>query len=286
MACTLIMYGVSVMRLSHYGLLTLLLILTSPFSFSEDSDQKSIKTNRYSYTTTQPSDSQKNLLSVVVTIRFPVSIKTIGGALESILSQSGYRLDESGSVDDEQYYLYMLMLPETQRVFNTVTLKSVLDVLGNESYQLKINPVKRTIRYQLKESYNNYISQDEIALAKSQWQSRKSSIQNKKQLSENDVKKPLSSPAYYGPVIRGESLSSIAYSLSHYGASAEKIMAAIYLKNSGSFLNKNINLLIEGTKLILPRKEFVQSISAIQAKQLVELHYQRWRGNNKGGVTF
>ncbi len=279
------------MRLSHYGLLILWLILTSPFSFSEaffveEDYQKPIKINRYSYTSTKPSDFQKNLLSVVVTIRFPTFIKTIGEALEYILSQSGYRLDESDSVDDEQYYLYRLMLPETQRVFDTVTLKSVLDVLGNESYQLQINPVKRTIRYHLKESYKNYLSQDEITLAKSQWQSRKSPIQHKKRLLESDVQKPLSSPVYYGPVIRGESLSSITYSLSHYGVSAEKIMTAIYLKNSGSFLNKNINLLIEGTRLVLPRKAFVQSISAIQAKQLVELHYQRWRDNKKRGITF
>lgn len=274
------------MRLSHYRVLALLLIVAAPFSFSEDDHQKSIKINRYSYTTTQPDESQKNLLSVVLTVRFPASVKTVGGALEHILSHSGYRLDESDSVGDEQYYLYMLMLPAAQREFETVTLQSMLEVLGNESYQLQVNQVKRTIHYDIKESYKNLLSQNEIELAKWEWQSRKSSAHDKERLAGRDVQKSVSSPVYYGPVNRGESLSSIAYSLSHYGANAEKIMTAIYLKNSGSFLNENINLLIEGTKLVLPRKAFVQSISTIQAKQLVELHYQRWRGNNKKGMAF
>lgn len=140
-----------------------------------------------------------------MTIRFPVSIKKVSEVLGFILSKIGYRLGESEDIDDEQYYLYMRLLPETQRIFEAVTLKSVLDLLGNESYQLPINIIECIIRHQLKENYIHYIRQGEIALEKSQWQLRKLSNQHKKSVSENDIQKPLSSPDYYGRVVHGES---------------------------------------------------------------------------------
>ena len=273
------------MKLNQMSALSIVLI--SSLSFSENVKQQRVKINRYSYTTTEPGLYQQELLSVVVSVTFPKSIETVGEALEFILLQSGYQLDESNASDDSQYSLYTLMLPEAQRVFTTVTLKSVLEALGNESYLLIVNPVKRTISYQLKESYAEYISENDIALAKTHWQSRVSrTVMSDASRNELPIKKTVSNNTYYGPVIRGESLSSIVYSLSHYGVIPEKLIAAIYLKNRESFLNENINLLIEGTTLHLPREAFVHSISTAQANQLIDLHYKRWRGIGQQGVVF
>lgn len=262
--------------------------LFSTIAYSENNIKNTVKTNRYTHTDTAPAISQENLLSVVVTIQFPTRVKTIGEALKFILPQSGYRLDETDKVGDSQYYLYELLLPETHRTFDTVTLRSILEVLGNESYTLNVNPVKRTISYQLIERYTDYIDSDEIASAKRRWLSRKKPITDNEKIAVTHLPiqtTPLN-PAYYGPVIGGESLSSIAYSLSHYGASADKIMTAIYLKNPGSFLKQNINLLLEGARLVLPRKSFVKSISTAQAEELVRLHHERWHSAYQGRVAF
>lgn len=276
------------MKVKIFLVASLFLTLFSTIAYSENNIQHTVKTNRYTHTDTTPETSQENLLSVVVTTQFPTTVKTIGEALKFILPQSGYRLDETDKVGDSQYYLYELLLPETQRTFDTVTLRSILEVLGNESYTLNVNPVKRTISYQLLERYTDYIDSDEIASAKRQWLSRKNPITDNEKIAVTPV--PIQTtpvnPVYYGPVILGESLSSIAYSLSHYDASADKIMTAIYLKNPSSFLKQNINLLLEGARLVLPRESFVKSISTAQAEELVRLHHERWRSAYQGRVAF
>ena len=185
-------------------------------------------------------------------------------------------------VDDSQYYLYQLMLPETHRYFEHVTLKAVLSVLGNKSYSLVVNPVKRTISYRLRDDYKQYINDHDIALAKSAW------------LGINNDAKPLAhqeedSPSkhtHYGPVKQGESLSEIAHAVNQYGVTSDRVMVAIYLKNNHAFLNENMHLLIEGKTLTLPSQAFVDSLSSQEVEKLIRLHNKRWYEAYGDKVTF
>lgn len=263
-------------------------MVVSSVSYADDRLQHTVKTNRYTHTSTKLERAQTDLLSVVITIRFPSSVRTIGEAIQFVLSQSGYQLDETDIVGDSQYYLYQLALPESHRYFDHVTLKAILGVLGNKSYALVINPVKRTISYQLLDQYKQYIDGHELALAKNTWfglsEDNKESAD--KPLSGQKIETQKEPSHYYGPVRQGESLSEITREINQYGVKSDIVMVAIYLKNSHAFLNDNINLLIEGKRLMLPSKKFVYSISASEAEKLIVLHNKRWYKAYEGKVSF
>jgi type IV pili sensor histidine kinase/response regulator len=261
-------------------------IIISSVSYAENNLQDTVKTNRYTNTSTKLEHSQTDLLSVVITIRFPSSILTVGEAIRFVLSQSGYQLDDSDTVDDSQYYLYQLALPETHRYFDHVTLKAVLDVLANKSYSLVVNPVKRTISYRLRDQYKQYIDDHNVASAKSAWlgiNEEDIRYDDKRLLSQVNDQNKL---RHYGPVKQGESLSVIAHAINQYGVKADIVMVAIYLKNNHAFLNDSMHLLIEGKTLTLPSKDFVHSVSNSEAEKLILLHNKRWYEAYGNKVSF
>ncbi|MGH1441472.1 MAG: FimV/HubP family polar landmark protein [Cellvibrionaceae bacterium] len=268
------------------GLTLVVLLAFSTTVIATELQDDSIKVNRYSDISTSPPVEQHDLLSVIIQLRIPSEIKTVGKAIEFLLLPSGYSMADISAKNDSQYYLYALTLPDIHREFDSVSLRSALEVLGGESFSLMVNPVKRTIGYQLNKVHKNYISAKEISSAKNDWLKNQDNLASEPKGFITDTSDTETSRHYYGPVTRGQTLSSIAYTLNHYQASAEKIMTALYLKNSGSFLDENMNWLIEGTRLILPRKAFVQSISAKQAQQFVLSHYQQWKSAKDKGVSF
>ncbi|MGH1484717.1 MAG: FimV/HubP family polar landmark protein [Cellvibrionaceae bacterium] len=265
--------------------LIVFLVLSITVTATELQDD-SVKVNRYSNINTQPPIEQHDLLSVIIQLRIPSEIKTVGKAIEFLLLPSGYSMADISAESDSQYYLYTLTLPDVHREFDSVSLRSTLEVLGGESFSLVVNPVKRVIGYQLHKDHKNYISAKEIESAKNDWLKNQDELVSEHKGFLSDTSNVEKSRHYYGPVVRGQTLSSIAYTLNHYQASAEKIMTALYLKNPGSFLDENMNWLIEGTRLVLPRKAFVQSISAKQAQQFVLSHYQQWMTAKRQGVSF
>ena len=65
-------------------------IVISSLSYADNSLPHTVKTNRYTNASTKLDHAQTDLLSVVITIRFPSSIRTVGEAIQFVLSQSGY----------------------------------------------------------------------------------------------------------------------------------------------------------------------------------------------------
>ncbi len=68
-------------------------------SVVKQSSDEDYKVGRYSSVSTQPTNAQINLLAVVIEIKFPQSIDTVGSALEIMLINSGYRLAAQSAVD-------------------------------------------------------------------------------------------------------------------------------------------------------------------------------------------
>lgn len=259
-------------------------ILLSSVSHAGSGAPSMVKTNRYTHTSTALDHSQTDLLSVIITIQLPSSIRTVGDAIRFVIAQSGYQLDESAAVDDSQYYLYQLSLPETHRYFDHVTLQSVLDALGSKSYSLVVNPVKRTISYHLRDEYRQYIDDHDIALAKSSWLGSSDEDSENSDGSLHTINQE--ALREYGPIQRGESLSEIAHKINQYGVKADIVMVAIYRRNSHAFLRDNMHLLIEGETLLLPEKKFVLSISSNDAATVIRSHNKRWYEAYGDKVTF
>lgn len=108
---------------------------------------------RYAYLMPGSSHAQRHPLQVTLAqIRFPQEIATVGDALAHLLTRSGYRLDEQRS----HWAKTILMpqpLPEVHRDLGPIHLSEALSVLAGGAWQLKVNPLYRTLIIQPTEEW-------------------------------------------------------------------------------------------------------------------------------------
>ena len=84
--------------------------------------------------------------------------------------------------------------------------------------------------------------------------------------------------ANYGPIHRGETLSSIAKQVRPDGASLNQMMIAIYQANPEVFMH-DINRMKAGYILRMPTASDVQAVSAADANAEVRAQMEAWRNN-------
>ena len=84
-------------------------------------------------------------------------------------------------------------------------------------------------------------------------------------------------PAQYGPVKRGETLSTIAGSLGLDGFSLDQTMLALLRANPDAFLGDNINRIKRGAVLRVPGSDERIGVNADEAALVVREQMQQWR---------
>ena len=84
-------------------------------------------------------------------------------------------------------------------------------------------------------------------------------------------------PAQYGPVKRGETLSTIAGSLGLDGFSLDQTMLALLRANPDAFLGDNINRIKRGAVLRVPGSDERSGVNADEAALVVREQMQQWR---------
>lgn len=108
---------------------------------------------RYAYLMPGSSHAQRHPLRVTLAqIRFPQEIATVGEAMAHLLIRSGYRLDEQRS----PWATTLLMpqpLPQVHRDLGPIHLAEALGVLAGSAWQLKVNPLYRTLIIQPTEEW-------------------------------------------------------------------------------------------------------------------------------------
>lgn len=80
----------------------------------------------------------------------------------------------------------------------------------------------------------------------------------------------------YGPVIRGDTLSSIARQVLPAGVDLNQMLVALYRANRDAFIAHNMNLLRVGAVLKIPEKNEVASIDASTARTEIRMQVQDW----------
>ena len=110
-------------------------------------DEGEINLNRYSKTAPVAEPQQIDPLSVVVKMKFPSSITTIGQALEYLLEESGYRLSYSKDMRNQK--LMNLPLPRVHRKLGPIAPRNALSTLTGKPWQLVQNDLDRTVTFQL-----------------------------------------------------------------------------------------------------------------------------------------
>jgi len=87
---------------------------------------------------------------------------------------------------------------------------------------------------------------------------------------------PAASPAEYGPVKPGQTLSQIAREVGG-GYSLNQTMIALLRANPDAFISEDINFIKRGAVLRLPQPAEISGLSADEASVLVQGQLERWR---------
>ena len=254
--------------------------LTVQANTTDAADSRTFE-SRYLSVEVGPDDAQTDLLQSIVDLRVPEQISTVGGALDYLLRPYGFQLDDSDEVDkqpeaDEQYLLLVLTLPEPHRNLGSMTLMDALTTLGGKSFRPLINPVKRSVRYQLREGFAQFATDTDREGAKQQWLEQKQmpSLPSKELNSIARIKQELQS---YGPVQQGDSLSRIASQLDLQGMTTDQSLVHLFHANPHAFSNHNMNHLLAGEMLTILPVEIETLLTAIESSRLVDEHYRLWK---------
>ncbi|MBN58336.1 MAG: hypothetical protein CMI04_11605 [Oceanospirillaceae bacterium] len=239
-----------------------------------DTTDSRIFESRYLTVQVGPEVAKTDLLKSIVDLRVPEKITTVGGALDFLLKPYGFQLDDSHEAD-EQYLLLVLTLPEPHRNLGSMTLMDALTTLGGKSFRPLINPVKRSVRYQLREGFGQFATAEEMEIAKQQWLDQKeiNSLPSKEPGALSAAQQDRQS---YGPVQRGDILSRIASQLDLPGMTIDQVLVYLFHANPHAFANDNMNHLLAGAMLKLPPVNPETLPTAFEASQLVDEHYRLW----------
>ena len=149
-------------------IIALFLFLLSQNALSHSSEEKQssnedYKVGRYSSISTKPTNAQMDLLAVIIEMKFPIAVNTVGSALELMLINSGYHLADPGSVDPNLSILLNSTLPNIHRSLGPISLRNALKTLSGASWDLIIDPVHRLISFELIKDYRFSFEREEAA---------------------------------------------------------------------------------------------------------------------------
>ena len=236
--------------------------------------------SRYLTVQVGPEVAKTDLLKSIVDLRVPEKITTVGGALDFLLRPYGFQLDNSHEADeqpeaDEQYLLLVLTLPEPHRNLGSMTLMDALTTLGGKSFRPLINPVKRSVRYQLREGFGQFATAEEMEVAKQEWLDQKE-ITSLPPKEPGETSVAQQEHQTYGPVQSGDSLSHVANLLDLSSMTIDQVLVYLFRANPHAFANGNMNHLLAGKILKIPSVNPQTLPTAFEASQLVDEHYRLW----------
>lgn len=252
-----------------------------------------VRVNRYTLEDAVPTVEQTHLMSAIVDIEFSPEIKTVGQAIQTLLSVHGFKLGAISAGNFSQYVLFTLPLPKVHRQLGPLRLETALRVLGGEGFELMVNPITREVVYRILDDYDSMVSTQTVIKAKQRWdlsvgyesaETAKGCTQGRDEQSivvasaKTVKRKKARAPStnVYGPTESGDYLSRIALATKPEGATVEQAMIGIYTLNASAFSDSNINLLKQGALLVLPSSAAIRAIDPLQAKQIVREQYQAW----------
>ena len=126
-----------------FGVMGAYVVISPPLQASE------VQVGRYSALRAMPTVAQADLLSTIITVRFPEHIQTLGEAVHYLLQRSGYRLAEHHAANSATADLLALPLPAVHRNLGPILLKQALETLVGPMFRLVQDPVHRLIAFEL-----------------------------------------------------------------------------------------------------------------------------------------
>ncbi|WP_340616869.1 PilL N-terminal domain-containing protein [Xenorhabdus entomophaga] len=110
-----------------------------------------VRYGRYLLVSTDPTEAQRDPLSLLMDIHIPVSLKpTVADAMRYVLRQSGYSLCAPEKTND---ILYRQPLPSVHTQLGPVRLRTALQVMAGPAWQLDVDEVQRMVCHHLRQGY-------------------------------------------------------------------------------------------------------------------------------------
>lgn len=116
-----------------------------------DRERDQVRSGRYTLTSTLPSIAQEDLMSQIIEVSIPGTLKpTVGDALKHALSRSGYTLSGSNNVTN---VLYSRPLPAAHYKLGPMKLRDTLQVLAGPAWKVQVDEVTRHVQFTLRPRY-------------------------------------------------------------------------------------------------------------------------------------
>ncbi len=112
-----------------------------------------VPTGRYLTVDSTVPVEQKDLLSPMIQIHFLSDVKTVGDAIEEVLRYSGYSLVETPQQSQDLQKTLQKPLPLIQRDLGPISLRKSLRVLIGPAFHLIVDPLNRTVNFQLNTNF-------------------------------------------------------------------------------------------------------------------------------------
>jgi type IV pili sensor histidine kinase/response regulator len=128
------------------------------FSFSAISQaEENYRISRYATINPVATPEQAKPLSVVVSLDFTDQVRTVGEALQHLLSRSGYQLADLNASDPALPILLKKPLPLIHRKLGPITIENALVTLAGDAWNLVVDPVNRLVSFDLLEQYRSFV---------------------------------------------------------------------------------------------------------------------------------
>lgn len=101
------------------------------------------------------SDAPTQPLSTPVLSRFAAT-RSIGGAVASVLSRTGYRLADPANSDPKQAELLRMPLPDVHRDLSALASIRALVLLGGPGYRVMVDHVHRLVGFEVRPRFWHY----------------------------------------------------------------------------------------------------------------------------------
>lgn len=135
------------------GLMVLILLATALLETAWAQPATAIQTGRYLTVDSRVPKDQEDLLSPLVQIHFLSDIKTVGDAVHEVLRYSGYSLVETKQQSQDLQNTLQKPLPLVQRDLGPMPLRQSLTVLVGSAFHLMVDPLNRTVNFQLNTNF-------------------------------------------------------------------------------------------------------------------------------------
>ena len=117
------------------------------------SNTTEIQTGRYSTVQAKPTQPQRQLLEVMISVTIPDDITMIGQTIHYLLKRSGYQLVQPRVDQPKLTAFFDKRLPNVHRHIGPMTLEDALTILTAPAFTLHEDPVQRLISYDLDSRY-------------------------------------------------------------------------------------------------------------------------------------